>query len=97
MDNRTLQKIKELYEKSIFVDNLEDILKDDDYFNRYDEWILKEIGVGYLMLALNNHPEIRKKWSKKNLEDLIYAIACCMDDEPIKAAMEEAKKYNLSV
>lgn len=97
MDNLRLKKIKELYEKSIFVDDLERVLDDENYFNRYDEWILKEIGVGYLMLALNNHPEIRKKLSNKNVEDLIYAIACCMDDEPVTTARKEAKKYNLSV
>ena len=94
---RAMKKIKELYDKSVFVDNLEDVINSDDYFNRYDEWILKQIGVGYLMMALNNHSEIKKKLSKKNLEDLIYAITCCMDDEPITAAREESKKYNLSV
>lgn len=94
---RAMKKIKELYDKSVFVDNLEEVINSDDYFNRYDEWVLKQIGVGYLMMALNNHSEIKKKLSKKNLENLIYAIACCMDDEPITAAIEESKKYNLSV
>ena len=97
MDNKRLQKIKKLYEKSIFVDNLDEILNADDYFNRYDEWILKKIGVGYLMMALDGHPEIEKKLSKKNINDLIYSIACYMDSTCITEAIEESNKYNLSV
>ena len=97
MDNKQLQKIKKLYEKSIFVDNLEDVLKADDYFNRYDEWILKKIGVGYLMIALESHPEIKKKLSKRNLNDLLYSIACYMDSTCIIEAIEESNKYELSV
>lgn len=94
---RAMKKIKELYDKSVFVDNLEEVINSDDYFNRYDEWVLKQIGVGYLMMALNNHLEIMDKLSDENLDDLIYAVACCMNDEPITAAIEETKKYNLSV
>ncbi|MGI6007178.1 MAG: hypothetical protein ACOX8E_06770 [Ruminococcus sp.] len=94
---RAMKKIKELYDKSVFVDNLEEVINSDDYFNRYDEWVLKQIGVGYLMMALNNHLEIMDKLSDENLDDLIYAVACCMNDEPITAAIEESKKYNLSV
>ena len=97
MDNKRLQKIKKLYKKSIFVDNLEEILNDDYYFNRYDEWILKKIGVGYLMMALDGHPEIEKKLSKKNINNLIYSIACYMDSTCITEAIEESNKYNLSV
>lgn len=97
MDKERLQRIRKLYEKSIFVEDLEKTINDEDYFNKYDEWVLKEIGVGYLMLALDNHPEIRKKLSKKNLKDLIYAIACCMDDVCITEAIEESRKYDLSV
>lgn len=92
-----MKQIKELYDKSVFVDNLEEVVQSDNYFNRYDEWVLKQIGVGYLMMALNIHSEIKKKLSKKNIENLIYAIACCMNDEPIIAAIEESKKYDLSV
>ena len=94
---RAMKKIKELYDKSVFVDNLEEVINSYDYFNRYDEWVLKQIGVGYLMMALNNHLEIMDKLSDENLDDLIYAVACCMNDEPITAAIEESKKYNLSV
>lgn len=97
MDNKQLQRIKKLYEKSIFVDNLDEILNTDDYFNRYDEWILKKIGVGYLMMALEAHPEIKKKLSIRNVNDLLYSIACCMDSTCITEAIEESNKYELSV
>ena len=97
MDNLRLKKIKELYEKSIFVNDLEKVLDDESYFNRYDEWILKKIGVGYLMLALDAHPEITKKLSKRNVNDLIYSIACYMDSTCIVDAIEESNKYDLSV
>ena len=49
------------------------------------------------MMALDGHPEIEKKLSKKNINNLIYSIACYMDSTCITEAIEESNKYNLSV
>lgn len=90
-------KIKGFYKKSIFVENVEEFLLDNDYFNRADEWLIKEIGVGYLMMALDCHEEIKEKLTDEDIDNLIYSIACCMDDEPFRTAIAESKKYNLNV
>ena len=89
--------IKPFYEKSIFVENVEEVLTSDNYFNRADEWLVKEMSVGYMMMALETHPEIKEKLTDKDIDDLIYSIACRMDDESFITAIEESKKYNLNV
>ena len=89
--------LKPIYEKSIFVDDVEEVMNDSNYLNRADEWLIKEIAVGYLMMALNCHPEIKDRLTADEIDDLIYSIACNMDDEPFVVAIEESKKYNLNV
>lgn len=96
---KRLEALKRIYknEKSIFVANVEEVLNDDFYINRYDEWILKRIGIGYMMMALESHEEIMEKLTEENVNDLIYSIACVMDDIAATEAIEESNKYDLSV
>ena len=99
-DSKKMIKIlKEIYKNkpSIFVDNVEEILNDDTRVNRYDEYLLKQIGIGYMMMALNNSPEITKKLTKKDINNLIYTIVCYMDSCCEADAIEESYNYDLSV
>ena len=91
------KKLKGLYDKSIFVENVEEVINSKDYFNRADEWLIKEICVGYLIMALDCHPEIKELLTEEAIDDLIYSIACNMDSFPFKDAIDESKKFDLRV
>ena len=94
-----MEAAKRVYKnkKSIFVKNVEEVLYDDFYINRYDEWILKRIGIGYMMMALEANEEIMEKLAEEDIDDLIYSIVCVMDDTAATEAIEESNKYNLAV
>lgn len=94
-----MRAAKKVYKnkKSIFVKNVEEVLYDEDYLNRYDEWILKRIGIGYMMMALEAHEEIADKLTEEDIDNLIYSIVCNMDDFPATVAIEESDKYDLRV
>lgn len=96
---RYMRAAKRVYKdkKSIFVKNVEEVLHDEDYLNRYDEWVLKRIGIGYMMMALEAHEEIAEKLTEEDIDNLIYSIVCNMDSFPATEAIEESDKYDLRV
>ena len=74
---------KKIYKdrQSIFVENLEEVLSDTTSLsNKFDEYVLKCIGVGYMMMAFESHPEIQEKLTEDDLDNLIYSIGCHMED-----------------
>ena len=95
---KKMQALKKIYatSDSIFIDNPEKIFKDESYMNRYDEWLLKQIGIGFLSLALESNDEIRELLTDEDIDDLFYSIYCTMDSTPIEEAIEESYKYDLS-
>ena len=50
---KMMKVLKGIYKNkpSIFVKNVEEVLNDTMNVNRYDEYILKQIGIGYLMMS----------------------------------------------
>lgn len=89
--------IKNIYKKSIFTDNFEDTIKDENYINRYDEYIVSQMSVGTLAKALVIHPEIKSKITENELDDLIYSMVCVLNDTPLEEIINESHKFNLSV
>ena len=71
--NNLITTIKNIYKKSIFTDNFKDTIKDENYINRYDEYIVSQMSVGTLAKALEIHPEIKSKITETKLDDLICA------------------------
>lgn len=96
---KMMKVLKGIYKNkpSIFVKNVEEVLNDTMNVNRYDEYILKQIGIGYLMMALDCHTEIKEKMTEEDIDNLIYSIGCNMADFPILDAIEESTKYNLDI
>ena len=91
---------KNIYKEhqSIFVKNLEEVLSDTTSLsNKFDEYVLKCIGVGYMMMAFEAHPEIQEKLTEDDLDNLIYSIGCHMEDVPTREAIFESAKYNLDI
>ena len=90
---------KKIYKNdpSIFVKNVEEVLFDENRRNRFDEYVLKCIGVRYMMMAFDSHPEIKEKLTEDDLDNLIYSIGCNMADFPETAALVESTKYNLDI
>jgi len=82
---------------SIFVKNVEEVLNDTSRRNRFDEYVLKCIGVGYMMMAFDSHPEIKEKLTEEDIDNLIYSIGCNMEDFPEREAIIESAKYNLNI
>lgn len=90
---------KEIYKDapSIFVKNIEEVLDDETRRNRFDEYVLKCIGVGYMMMSLELHSEIKAKLTEEDIDNLIYSIGCNMADFPEREALLESTKYNLDI
>lgn len=93
-NTKMLACVKKVYKNrdSIFVNDLEEVIKKDSYVNRYDEWLLRQIVIGYLSMALEDEETV-----KQDIKDLFYSICCLIEDRTIEEAIEESHKYDLSI